>query len=306
MEDLDQLVRDLIPAHEQGLHLAPDLPERLVRKVREVHHQHLPPPERILVIYDDTVFGGGADGFVLTDTRLCWKNFLEHARQVTLEDLSPDEVTLEDGRVSIGGNRLEMTGGQKTALAAGLHQLLVLASSLSTPASPPDPMSPRELVVLAREHLGVQDAVHYHPSIPEKKLKRARQGHGEHLSDDEAIAVLYDDTVFGGAKEGWVVTRTRLAWRVALGGRGVVAWTDLDPGAVQADLDAKAVRVDGAEVTMIREDLLEPAATLFREIALRASGGRERSHFRGLERCPWCATRVEPGHRRCPDCGGPL
>jgi len=60
--------------------------------------------------------------------------------------------------------------------------------------------TPDAIVKLAQRHMGSASSVFYAPSIPHKKLGKARAVHALHLTDDDPILVLYDDTLFGGAE----------------------------------------------------------------------------------------------------------
>lgn len=54
------------------------------------------------------------------------------------------------------------------------------------------------------------------PNIPMKKLNGALSSYGQQINEDEVI-VLFDDTVFGGAKEGFIITEKIFASKEMLG-----------------------------------------------------------------------------------------
>jgi len=70
-----------------------------------------------------------------------------------------------------------------------------------------------EIVALALHHLGMRDGVHYAPDIPPAKEAAARAAHAAHLPESEPVLVLYDDTAFGSAKNGFVITAERICWK---------------------------------------------------------------------------------------------
>jgi len=45
--------------------------------------------------------------------------------------------------------------------------------------------------------------------IPEDKLKNARKGHASLSGSDETVVMLFDDTLFGSAREGFLLTTNR-------------------------------------------------------------------------------------------------
>ena len=57
-----------------SMYLCPNIPCKKELAARAVHARHLPSDERVLALFDDTVFGSGEDGFVITSQRVCWKN----------------------------------------------------------------------------------------------------------------------------------------------------------------------------------------------------------------------------------------
>jgi len=98
-----------------SLYYAPSIPVRKENNARDAHALHLPDEEPILVLYDDTLFGGAKDGFLITPERLCWKNIWEHPRQLAWPDIAPASILAGGGQVHIAGGYLnvdcELTGG---------------------------------------------------------------------------------------------------------------------------------------------------------------------------------------------------
>jgi len=88
------------------VHYAPSIPPRKAEAARRVHTDHLPPWEDILVLHDATVFGGAAEGFVLTGARLCWKNAFGGARHARWTAVDPTAVVEERGDVRLGSERV--------------------------------------------------------------------------------------------------------------------------------------------------------------------------------------------------------
>jgi len=64
------------------------------------------------------------------------------------------------------------------------------------------------------------DALFLFEKIPQKKLNNAAGTYAQGVGVDEAIIMLYDSTVFGSAKEGFLLTTKRLYSKVLLGGKG--------------------------------------------------------------------------------------
>lgn len=60
-----------------------------------------------------------------------------------------------------------------------------------------------------------------------ERLARVRKVHSAHLPADEPVLGIYDDTLMGSAKEGFVITEKRLCWKNSLHAPQFVLWQDL-------------------------------------------------------------------------------
>jgi hypothetical protein len=133
----------------------------------------------------------------------------------------------------------------------------------------------RDVVVLARRHIGMGSRVFYAPSIPREIERSARFAHDLHLPDDEAILVVHDGTVFGSAEEGFVVTRQRLCWKNPWESPRQIAWRDVDPETITRDVGK--VMIAGRDVALSGELVLGVS-----RFVLAMTGGE-----RGSERGPY-------------------
>ncbi len=88
-------------------------------------------------------------------------------------------------------------------------------------------VDPEELITLARRQLGMMEAMYYAPLLPADKLETMCAVHGLEPSAREPVLVLYDDTVFGGAREGFIMTPARLLWKRFVEEPRQVRWADL-------------------------------------------------------------------------------
>lgn len=260
---------------ELGVYFAPAIPPDKEANARAIHGAHLPASEPILVLYDGTIFGSAENGFLLTPERLCWKNFLEHPRQIPWSELDPASVAAEADRIAVSGGGIAASG----ELIAGAARLLVaMVERYVRPDSGPYRSSAdafrdtggglpvSRITVLSRRHVGELEQVYYHPAIPHLKLRNARAVHAAHLAADEPVAVLYDDTVFGSAKDGFLVTPRRLCWKNVVSEAMSIEWRLIAPEAVSAG--GNLVHVLGGTVQLTaRADLAAPVAALFAAIA---------------------------------------
>jgi len=108
----------------------PEIPASKEDNAREVHAAVLRPDERVLVLYDDTVFGAADDGFVLTTTRICWRNIMDDPCIISWASLDPATVSVADDGLVVAGRPLHITTGDDTPGFAA--RVVALVQSLAS------------------------------------------------------------------------------------------------------------------------------------------------------------------------------
>jgi hypothetical protein len=262
---------------------APHVPSLKESLARGAHEVYLPESEPVLVLYDGTVLGSAENGFVVTPERLCWKNFLEHPRQIAWSEIDPARVVPDLGRVSIAGGSIAVSSdlvgqtarfltemaGRCQAEPGGPYRRTAGAAAESAEGRH---QAVARLARTARRQLGEVDDLYFYPAIPPQKLRKARATHAAHLASGELCAVLYDDTVFGGAEEGFLLTTHRLCWKNLSSGSEAVAFGDLDPQSVSARRNV--VRLMGSAIHFTAQsELAGPVAALLTALVREARGG---------------------------------
>lgn len=239
----------------ESVFYAPAIPTDKESTLRALHPT-LAPDEPILVLYDDTVFGGAKDGFALTPERICWRFLGFDPQQVRWQDLQPSSVALSDGSVVVADQKLSLVlmdqqfhGAvvamlqELTRRARGVHPFRAQDVSVQRVRL----LSEQRVLELARLHLSGQDAAYFHPQIPARKLANVRRLHALHLPPDEVVLVLHDNTAFGGAKDGFLITRSRLCWRNFMESPRYVEWRYLDPETISTS-DSWKVELGGGAI----------------------------------------------------------
>lgn len=261
---------------------APGIPEDKLTNARRVHEAHLPEAEQVLVLYDNTLFGSAEDGFLITPDRLCWKNFWEHPRQIPWGDIDPATIKPESGQVGVAGGHVLMSAD---VVAGAAMFLTAMASRVDPTETSPyrsgslvdiavdAPISTTRVVALSRAQVGEVDGLYFYPSIPPAKLANARATHALHLPEDEVVAVLFDDTVFGGAKDGFLLTKRRLYWKNFTAHAQSISWGEIDADEIAPGKGCVRVMTGEIQVSA-RSELLAPLSKLFTQIALETQGKR--------------------------------
>lgn len=129
---------------DDSLYLAPTIPPKREAGARRAHGAHLAPDERILALYDDSVFGSGESGFVVTATRLCWKNINGDARSIEWRYLDPESVIPAGFELSVSDSIIVISGARDViGAAADAFYMLAVSARLherrfsAAPTTPP-------------------------------------------------------------------------------------------------------------------------------------------------------------------------
>lgn len=113
---------------DDSLYLAPTVPPKREAGARRAHAAHLPASERVLALYDDTVFGSGEDGFVVTAQRLCWKNIKGEPRSIEWRNLDPESVIPNGFELAIADSIIVISG-ERDVIGAAADAFYMLAVS---------------------------------------------------------------------------------------------------------------------------------------------------------------------------------
>lgn len=105
------LAREIVGSVEDDLYFRPQIPASKERNARAVHVAWLDANEPVLVLYDDTLFGAGDDGFVLTAQRLHWRNILDEPRTLAWAELDPAQIGPGEDGLTVHGQPLHLTLG---------------------------------------------------------------------------------------------------------------------------------------------------------------------------------------------------
>ena len=112
--------KQALPLHD-GVHYRGAIPEDKLAKVCEVYR--LSDPQSVLILYDDTHFGGASEGFIVTASQFGFKVIADAPHLVTFRELNPGDVQYDGQQVTVRGEIVAMTG-DVAALKAGLGQAL--------------------------------------------------------------------------------------------------------------------------------------------------------------------------------------
>jgi len=262
---------------------APHVPADKEAAMCAVHGLEPSDEEPVLVLYDDTLFGGAKDGFLITPARLCWKVFTSPPHQRLWRDLTASSVGVEKGRLLVEEQQMPLTcwePGQLqrletllidlVSLASGQHVFRTASPLSALPGEIPRRLTAERVLELCREHLEGAEWTFFHPEIPPRKLRNTRALHAAHLADDEQILALHDNTLFGGAKDGFIITGTQICWKNTLTAPRRAQWRHV----LEHDVALRskmAVEIAGAEIWVFSAgDMAKKTMALLQAIAREA------------------------------------
>ncbi|MBK8253581.1 MAG: hypothetical protein IPK82_13050 [Polyangiaceae bacterium] len=218
------------------VHLAPDIPPKKKKTACVLHAQHLPAQEPVLVLGDSSVWSNAGEGFLATPARFCWRLFWQHPRAVTWEELSLLDVTTRGNDALIAGgvawtgeSRLEAEHVAAFLSAASSRMRAGEAVYRSAAKNDVGGSAADAIVMLARRALGELDWIFYGPSIPHKLLQTVHIVHAQNMAADEKPLVVYDETVFGSASNGFVLTERGVFWSNFMDRARMRSWAELGP-----------------------------------------------------------------------------
>ncbi len=134
----DEAVLALLRGHFGGvdaMYLCPTIPGKKELAARAVHARHLPSDERVLALFDDTVFGLGDEGFLVTSQRLCWKNPAGRPQMLEWRHVDPDRMYADKKQLVLGAGAIEVSGDDAVIEACEEAFHVLAFSARLTPAS---------------------------------------------------------------------------------------------------------------------------------------------------------------------------
>lgn len=190
-------------------------------------------PEEVVVLIDDSAFGSGKEGVLICDDRLIFREVFNKAVVYQYSDV--ESISCVKRKVIINGRevvKLVMPGKDELSLFFRFLGEWISTYSGST--------SRRERVVaddavgsdvdallqefLIRSAMDVKsDKVYVRPNIPAKKIQSAVDAYGNGMRPEDLI-MLADDTVFGSAKEGVLITKSGIYIKALMDSGRAFGW----------------------------------------------------------------------------------
>jgi hypothetical protein len=139
------------------------------------------------------------------------------------------------------------------------------------------PLTDDSVLALLKQHFAGADSMYLRPTIPTKKEINARNVHAAHLPTSEYILALYDDTVFGSAEDGFVITSRRVCWKNISARPHMIEWANVDPDRLWCE-DRKLYIGAGAIEVSGDPSVIDACADAFHVLAFSARPSMQHAH----------------------------
>jgi hypothetical protein len=200
-----------------SLYLAETIPVQKATAATTAYAPHVA-SEDIVLLYDASVFGGAKAGVLLTTDSIYWHNLWGAQGNCRYADIRTAIMNSNNNLLINGDKEIVVL----TPIVRGLMKLLVeLLPDLQLRGTPAEEsveptlqsVSAEEAAFLekCRPLSGISDRLWLKYEIPLAKAYAATKKYAPNVPV-KAIMLLYDDTTFGGAKEGLLLTVDSIYW----------------------------------------------------------------------------------------------
>lgn len=206
------------------IHISPNIPLKKINNALDTFKLNFP-AEEIIVMLDNTMMGSGKDGVLICNQGIVVRDSFDDPRFYPFSALN---------NIAIEGTKLYLNHKKMISFSMpDKKEVQRLFSLLSDWHLHPEPLPHEDLsasvevlgkrqnqpLVTALQHYlnnkNIKD-VYSSPAIPLKKLNAAVDAYGGPHVRAEDVIILVDDTAFGGAKEGMLITEYFIAVKVML------------------------------------------------------------------------------------------
>src|SRR5262249_25449063 len=132
--------------------------------------------------------------------------------------------------------------GDFTQVLAQLNALGKASSPAPLPPARPEPvlqptgLTRETLLGILRKHFGSMSNPYLSPSIPARKVENTRTQYAAYLKPDDDILLVYDGTLWGGAKEGFIITDSGVGYKFDIGGNaGFKMFAAINPNEIRGE-----------------------------------------------------------------------
>ena len=257
----------------------PDIPKNKSDNVLEKYSKLLKPKEQIFLVYDGTVFGSAKDGFILTNFGVGWSETFGSPKYCLYENIELNNLQKDSQNNLIFIKSLPgayICSGQINIVLPNLIDFFekiqnkkymqedaksnreitesVLKKTLSIESSENPKIENCEttenflLQVLKETFTQISNTgisnIFLFPDIPKNKSNNVLQKYSKLLDPKEQILLIYDGTMFGSAKDGFILTNLGVGWSETFGSPKYCLYENIELKSVQKKSESELMFVN--------------------------------------------------------------
>ena len=224
-------------------------------------------PLDILVLVDNTVFGGATDGVVLTEKGIWLKNMMEQPRQVPWEEIS--SANAEGTNLWVGCYEVDLTILSRNAVKKLADVISTIAAAFPRRRIDSDMENLYDWAVGLCSTLACNSDVYIGRNILPRKLAVGMDSMGVQ-EDPKDVFMQIDTTVFGGAKDGVILTSKAIYWKNIMESAHRIAWMDFQSAQVDGNSSVLINGVGSIDLTgSFPKSDLRKLVDVFRDLSMR-------------------------------------
>lgn len=233
----------------ENIYIRPHIPAKQLSNAVGAYSVRVEPKE-VVVLIDDTAFGSGKDGILICESRLVIREMFSSARAYEYDAI--DSISCEGRRLFINEReayKLSIPGKDELgAFFELMNQWISLRGAsiqsrehrATAPASSKASAGMGEFLFEVGRKV-ISDKVYVRPHIPAKKLQSAINAYGNGVSPEDVI-ILVDDTAFGSAKDGILITDNSIYIKIFTESLRAYEWSAVE----SIDIEKKTIYINGA------------------------------------------------------------
>jgi hypothetical protein len=222
---LEDLSKDITLNRCPKIFIKPNIPSKKLSNAVLSYANNIK-EEDVLLLVDDTVFGSAKDGLILTSTMIATKRSYENPKLIKLDQVK--EVLFYKSEILINSisfsSFIQVTHKDFGGLSDIINKHISSFSKNSSEEADTknneieaeSKMSLKDYILLSGATSITSEHIFFHPSIPQKKLVGALSNYNGLIKSDD-VYILIDDTVFGSAKDSFLITKEYLLAKESFG-----------------------------------------------------------------------------------------
>lgn len=234
----------------ERIYIRPHLPAKQLSNAVGAYSVRVDPKE-VIVLVDDTAFGSGKDGILICENRLVIREVFSSARAYDYDAI--DSISCEGRRLFINEREAYKLIQPDKHDLADFFELMNQWISRRGASAVKSRESRTDAPVSGKANTGmgeflydvgrkvVSDKVYVRPHIPAKKLQSAINAYGNGLSPEDVI-ILVDDTAFGSAKDGILITDKSIYIKIFTESLRAYEWEVVE----SIDIEKRTIYINGA------------------------------------------------------------